>query len=112
MATSVVGIDIGSSSVRAVEVADPGKAMPTVLRYFEVPLPDGAVSRGEVLEPNTVAAALRQLWSDGRFKSRKVILGMGNQRVLARDLTVPKMSLARIRQSLPFEVQEMLPVPV
>jgi type IV pilus assembly protein PilM len=32
--------------------------------------------------------------------------------VLARDLTVPKMSLARIRESLPFQVQEMLPVPV
>lgn len=112
MASSVVGIDIGSSSVRAVEVGDPGKAKPTVLRYFEVPLPDGAVSSGEVLEPNTVAAALRKLWSDGRFKSRNVVLGMGNQRVLARDLTVPKMSLARIRLSLPFEVQEMLPVPV
>jgi type IV pilus assembly protein PilM len=59
-----------------------------------------------------VAAALKQLWSAGGFKSTDVILGMGNQRVLARDLTVPKMSLARIRESLPFEVQEMLPVPV
>lgn len=112
MASSVVGIDIGSSSVRAVEVGGPGKAKPTVLRYFEVPLPDGAVSSGEVLEPHTVAAALRRLWSAGGFKSRNVVLGMGNQRVLARDLTVPKMSLERIRQSLPFEVQEMLPVPV
>jgi len=112
MARSVVGIDIGSRSVRAVEVGDSVKAKPTVLRYFEVPLPEGAVSSGEVLEPNTVAAALRQLWSEGRFKSRKVVLGIGNQRVLARDLTVPKTTLARIRQSLPFEVQDMLPVPV
>ena len=112
MATSVVGIDIGRSSVRGVEVGSPGKAKPMVLRYFEVPLPQGAVSSGEVLEPNTVAAALRHLWSAGGFKSRNVVLGMGNQRVLARDLTVPKMSLERIRQSLPFEVQDMLPVPV
>lgn len=112
MTTSVVGIDIGNNSVRAVEVGDPGKPRPTVLRYFEVPLPDGSVSNGEVLEPNTVATALRHLWSAGGFKSRKVVLGVGNQRVLARDLTVPKMSQARIRQSLPFEVQDMLPVPV
>ncbi|TFD34761.1 type IV pilus assembly protein PilM [Cryobacterium sp. TMT2-10] len=112
MATSVVGIDIGSAALRAVELADPAKAKPTLLRYFEVPLPDGAVSRGEVMEPNTVAGALKQLWSQGGFKSKDVVLGMGNQRVLARDLTVPKMSLKRIRESLPFEVQDMLPVPV
>jgi len=112
VAKSVVGIDIGSSSLRAVELADPAKAKPTVLRYFEVTLPEGAVSRGEVIEPNTVAGALRMLWSQGGFKSKDVVLGMGNQRVLARDLTVPKMSLKRIRESLPFEVQDMLAVPV
>lgn len=112
MATSVVGIDIGSASLRAVEVGNPGKAKPTLLRYHEVPLPEGAASRGEVIKPNILADALKQLWSGGGFKSKKVVLGMGNQRVLARDLSVPKMSLARIRESLSFEVQEMLPVPV
>lgn len=112
MATSVVGIDIGSRSLRAVEVADPNKPRPTVVRCCEVPLPEGAVSRGEVIEPNTVATALKDLWSKGGFKSKDVVLGVGNQRVLARDLTVPMMSLKRIRESLPFEVQEMLPIPV
>jgi len=109
---SVVGIDIGSAALRAVEVSNPGKSRPTLLRYHEVPLPEGAVSSGEVMEPNTVAAALKQLWSAGGFKTRNVVLGVGNQRVLARDLSVPKMSLKRIRESLPFEVQDMLPVPV
>ncbi|GAA1440204.1 type IV pilus assembly protein PilM [Leifsonia poae] len=112
MGSSVVGIDIGSASIRAVEVADPGKPKPTLMRHHEVLLPDGAVSRGEVLEPNTVAAALKTLWGQGGFKSKNVVLGMGNQRVLARDLTVPKMSQTRIRESLPFQVQDMLPVPV
>lgn len=112
MARSIVGIDIGSTSIRAVELGDPHKPRPTLLRHFEVPLPDGAASRGEVLEPNTVAASLRRLWQQGGFKSKEVVLGMGNQRVLARDLTVPSMSRLRIRESLPFHVQDMLPVPV
>ncbi|MGO4301097.1 type IV pilus assembly protein PilM [Leifsonia sp. RAF41] len=112
MATSIVGIDIGSTTIRAVELADPGKPKPTLLRHAAVPIPEGAASRGEVLEPNTIAAGLRQLWQQGGFKSKKVVLGMGNQRVLARDLTVPRMSQTRIRESLPFLVQDMLPVPV
>ncbi|WP_345761936.1 type IV pilus assembly protein PilM [Diaminobutyricibacter sp. McL0608] len=112
MAKSVVGIDIGSSSLRAVEVADADKSKPTLLRHHEVPLPVGAVSRGEVLEPNTVAASLKHLWTQAGFKSKSVVLGMGNQRVLARDLSVPRMSRERIRETLPFQVQDMLPVPV
>ena len=112
MSTSIVGVDIGNGMIRAVELADPEKPKPTLLRHAEVPLPDGAVSRGEVLEPNTVAGALRELWRKGGFKTRNVVLGMGNQRVLARDLAMPLMSIERIRESLPFHVQDMLPVPV
>lgn len=112
MSKSVVGLDIGSTSVRGAEVARPGTPKAALTRFAEVPLPEGAVSRGEVLQPEVVASALKNLWSTGKFSSKKVVLGMGNQRVLARDLTVPKMSLARIRESLPFHVQDMLPVPV
>lgn len=112
MAKNVVGVDISASAIRAVEVADADKARPTILRFAEVPTPDGAVSRGEVIEPNTVATALRELWSIGRFRSKDVVLGMGNQRVLSRDLTVPMGPIAQIRESLPFQVQDLLPVPV
>ncbi len=112
MATSVVGVDIGSSSVRAVELRGADKARPVLLRYHEVPLPEGAVHRGEVVEPYTVGATLKKLWAEGGFKSKNVVLGMGNQRVLARDLSIPKMSAGQIRESLQFHVQDMLPVPV
>ncbi|TFC60400.1 type IV pilus assembly protein PilM [Cryobacterium sp. TMT2-15-1] len=112
MTTSVVGIDIGTSGVRAAEVSDADKGKPILLRYHSVELPEGAVNRGEVVEPNTVAAAIKTLWSSGGFKSKKVVLGLGNHRVLARDLTVPKMPINRIRESLPFQVQDLLAVPV
>jgi type IV pilus assembly protein PilM len=112
MATRIVGLDIGRDTVRAVEVENADKSRPIAVRYAEVTLPADSVRNGEVREVNTVAAALRRLWSQGGFKTRNVVLGMGNQRVLARDLTVPRMSLEQIRESLPFQVQEMLPVPV
>ena len=108
MATSVVGLDIGSTAVRGVELSANTKTKPTVVRSFEVPLPAGAVIRGEVIEPQIVGSALKKLWSQGGFKSKKVVLGTGNQGVIVRNLTVPKMSLAHIRESLPFQVQSLL----
>jgi len=66
-----------------------------------------------VIEIETVTAAIRKLWSEGGFKSKNVVLGIGNQRVIARDLTMPKVkSLQQIREALPFQVQDLLPVPV
>jgi type IV pilus assembly protein PilM len=112
MAHNIVGLDISSWGVRAVEVKDAASAKPTILRFESIRLPEGAVLRGEVVEVATVATALRQLWSTGGFTSKDVVLGIGNHRVLARDLSVPKMDIQRIRESLPFQVQDMLPVPV
>ena len=112
MTKNIVGVDIGSTSLRAVEVSGAASSRPTIVRFGEIALPPGSVSRGEVLEPQTVAASLKTLWSTGGFKSKQIVLGMGNQRVLARDLTVAKASKARIKESLPFQVQDMLPVPV
>lgn len=112
MASTIVGLDIGKGVLRAAEIADAGKSRPTLVRYHTLALPGQAVQRGEVLEKSTVASALKQLWSTAGFKSKKVVLGMGNHRVMVRDISVPKMPLAQIKESLPFQVQELLPVPV
>ena len=108
MAHSVVGLDIGSTGVRGVELSANGKAKQTLIRSYEIPLPTGAVIRGEVLEPAVVSSALKRLWLQGGFKSKNVVLGTGNQGAVVRDLTVPKMSLKHIRESLPFHVQTTL----
>jgi type IV pilus assembly protein PilM len=113
MPKSLVGLDIGRRSMRAVEVENADRPKPTVVRVHEVDIPDGAVSNGEVTDVDTVASAVRTLWSEGGFKSKNVVLGIGNQRVIARDLTMPKLpSLQHIREALPFQVQDLLPVPV
>ena len=112
-ASKIVGLDIGTGHLRAVEVAQGrGDAPGTVTRVAEVELPPGAVRDGEVAEPHTVATTLRQLWSRAKFAGTDVVLGVGNQRVIVRDLEMPSMSQPQIKAALPFQVGEMLPVAV
>lgn len=111
MASSIVGLDIGSAALRAVEVQGAAKS-PTVLRYAEELLPQGSVRGGEVLEVGTVAASIKKLWATGGFKSKDVVLGMGGSKVYSRDLSVPSAPIERIREALPFQVQDLLPLPV
>lgn len=111
MGKTIVGVDISSTEIRAAELDGALKDRPALVRYHAVALPPGAVHRGEVLEPKTVATAFKRLWSTGKFSTRDIVLGVGNARVLARELTVPRMPIDSIRESLPFHVQEMLPFP-
>jgi type IV pilus assembly protein PilM len=87
----VIGLDIGTTHVRAAELefgsgGPRGKGQPELVRYGQVALPIGAVRDGEVSEPQTVASALRQLWIESKFSHKDVVIGVGNQRVLVRVL--------------------------
>ena len=93
--TRVIGLDIGTTAVRAAELEFSGRGKTgqsaTLLRYAEAPLPYGAVRDGEVAEPATVSTILRQLWSRAKFGTRDVVIGVGNQRVLVREIELPWM---------------------
>jgi type IV pilus assembly protein PilM len=109
----VIGLDIGTTCVRAAEMVISGRgasAQPTLTRYGEVPLPPGAVRDGEVEDSGTVSAALRRLWAEAKFSTRDVNIGVGNQRVVVRDLDLPWMPLPQLRGSLAFQVQDLLPM--
>src|SRR5918999_371754 len=105
-----IGLDVGSTAVRAAELTE--GAPPTVVRAAQVPLPVGAVENGEVRDVPAVSEALRDLWTRGGFKSRKVWMGVGNQRVVVREIALPAMPEKELRQSLGFQVQEFIPMPV
>lgn len=111
--TRSVGLDIGTTAVRAAQVEVQGNARTggvSLQRYHEIALPLGAVRDGEVADQGMVSQALTRLWSEGHFDTREVILGVGNQRVVVRELDIPSMPLDQIRTSLPFHVQDFLPV--
>jgi type IV pilus assembly protein PilM len=111
----VVGLDIGTSALRGAEVEVSagrrgGPPNATLVRWGEIPLPPGAVRDGEVADSELVAGAVRRLWADARFGSKDVALGVGNQRVIVRELELPWLPLAQLKESLPYQVQELLPM--
>ncbi len=114
MAVRAIGLDIGTTHVRAAEVDVSGGSAKGVagslLKYAELPLPPGAVGDGEIHEVSTVASVVKRLWGRGRFSSKQVISGVGSQRVVVREMDLPSLPLPQLRQSLPFQVGEMLPM--
>jgi type IV pilus assembly protein PilM len=108
MAKTRIGVDVGSTAVRVAEVA--AGDVPVVVRAAQVPLAPGAVEAGEVRQPEVVADALRNLWSQSGVRGRQVFLGVGNQRVVVREVALPWLPEKELRDSLAFQVQEFIPM--
>lgn len=108
---SHIGLDIGTSAVRAVQVST-GRGSATIERLGQVLLPHGAVRDGEIVDPDAVSEALRLLWSQYGFKGRKVALGVANQQVVVRQVDLPYLPDDQLRESLAFQVQDYIPIPI
>jgi type IV pilus assembly protein PilM len=108
VAKTRIGIDVGSTAVRVAEVA--AGDVPVVVRAAQVPLAPGLVEAGEVRQPEAVAEALREVWSKSGVKSKQVFLGVGNQRVIVREVALPWLPEKELRDTLAFQVQEFIPM--
>ena len=108
---SAIGLDIGTSGVRAAELSF-GKGQVTLEKFGQVALPEGAVRDGEVVDPDAVAAAVKQLWAHTKFSSKKVVIGVANQKVIVRQVDLPWMPVDELKKSLAFQVQDFVPMPV
>ncbi len=106
-----IGLDIGSSGVRAAQVRH-GRNGTSLERFGEVMLPTGSVRDGEIVDPEVVVTALRELWKSAKLKGREVSVGLANQQVVVRRLDLPYMTESELRSSLPMQVDGLIPIPV
>jgi type IV pilus assembly protein PilM len=106
---SVVGLDIQPGYVAAVE----GRSgLLAVERAASAQLPTGVVRDGEVVDVDTLAAALRDLFSQNRL-SKRVRLGVANQRIVMRTLGLPPLQGAKeIASAVRFQAQDHIPMPL
>lgn len=110
MAKTIVGLEVTEEGVRAAEVAI-GRT-PQLVAFGAVPLPPGAAKDSEVFDREAVAIAIRQLWQRAGIGSKRVVLGIGSRRILVREFTTQALRPDLLRQALPFQVNDLLPVPV
>lgn len=111
MGSNAVGIDIGTRTITFTEVKQVRGAA-TITNFGGVELPPDAVREGEVLDVVAVSQALRELLASAKVSTKKVQLGVANQRVVVRQLDLPWMDPKELKASLRYQVQEHLPIPV
>jgi type IV pilus assembly protein PilM len=104
----VVGVDIGSSGVKAVALKR-GRAGWSLIAAGEAPLPDGSVREGAAAEPALVSEAVGGLLDSMRLKRARVATALSGHSVIVKRLSLPSMSQAELAEAIPWEAEQYIP---
>jgi type IV pilus assembly protein PilM len=106
---TVIGLDIGSSAVKAVELKAAGKAFRVVAFAME-PLPADAIVDGAIIDAGAVADAVRRLFEGNKaFKSKEVCASLSGNAVIVKKITLPVMTQTELDESIYWEAEQYIP---
>ena len=105
---SAVGLDIGSHSVKAVELVRSGKSL-KLSRYGVQELLPGTVVDGEVVNREHLIATIRDVLRNSAMKPKNVFAAVSGRSVIVRRIPMEKMSEEDARQAIHWEAEQHIP---
>jgi type IV pilus assembly protein PilM len=108
MMKSVVGVDLGSTALKVVELRGTWRGF-EVVKAVERRLP---TDTGTTCPPEEVAQALSELLSAHAIKPAHVVSAIPAQATFVRNLQLPFRDARKIREVLKFEIEPHIPYPV
>jgi len=104
----LVGLDIGSSAVKAVELALSGKSYRVVAFANEAMAPDSIVD-GAIIDGAGVADTIRRVFERTGTKTREVAASLSGNAVIVKKINLPQMTEAELAESIKWEAEQYIP---
>jgi type IV pilus assembly protein PilM len=109
---TVVGLDIGSSAVKAVELKASGKAY-RVAAFATQPVPPDSIVDGAIIDAGAVADAIRRVFESNKaFKAKEVCASLSGNAVIVKKITLPVMTQSELDESIYWEAEQYIPFDV
>lgn len=105
---SMVGVDIGSSSVKAVELQGKGSDLQLLNLGFETLQADSVVD-GQIMELNAVSNAISSIFNEHKIKTTKVAAGVNGHSVIVKNIVLPQMTDDELQESFAWHAEEHIP---
>jgi type IV pilus assembly protein PilM len=104
----LIGLDIGSSSIKAVEL-DWGKKTPRLKHFGMIPLPPEAIVDGAFMDSASIVESIRSLIEGLRIKTKTVAVSISGHSVYIKTINVPNMSEEQLEESIRWEAEQQIP---
>ena len=104
-----MGLDIGSSAVKAVELKPVGKGF-RVAAFSSEPVPRDAIVGGAIIGPGAVVDSIRRVFDQNEaFKAKDVCASLSGHAVIVKKITLPVMTGSELGESIYWEAEQYIP---
>ncbi len=103
-----VGLDIGASSVKAVQLKR-GRGVHELVRLGIAPLHPETIVDGVIMDSGTVISAIQQIFSENQIKTKDVVVAVSGHSVIVKKIRVTKMKPEELDEAIPFEAEQYVP---
>jgi type IV pilus assembly protein PilM len=104
----LVGLDIGSHSVKLVEIDDSKKGM--VLKNFGIiGLPQNAIIEGTIKEMDVVASAIKNLFKNLKIKNKNIATSISGYSVIVKKIGITQRGESELESSIQDEAEQYIP---
>jgi type IV pilus assembly protein PilM len=107
-----LGLDIGSSSVKLVQLKEAGKRGFVLDAFGVAPLPPEAIVDGALMNSTAIVEGIRQLVSQFKLKNREVAIGVSGHSVIIKKISMPRMTRDELEESIQWEAEQYIPFDV
>ncbi len=108
---SIVGLDIGASSVKAVELARRGNGFELVHLGVARLAPE-AIVEGAFLNSGAIVEAIREAISNAGIRTKRVAAAVSGHSVIVKKIGLPIMTPTELEESIRWEAEQYIPFDV
>jgi type IV pilus assembly protein PilM len=105
---AIVGLDIGSSAVKAVELKAVGKKF-KVSAFASEPIPPDSIVDGAIIDGTAVAEAIKRIFANKAFKTKDVAASLSGNAVIVKKINLPVMTPSELAESIYWEAEQYIP---
>ncbi|MCA9664486.1 MAG: type IV pilus assembly protein PilM [Myxococcales bacterium] len=108
MAKNCIGLDIGSSAIKVVQVKQTKRGVQLVNFGIE-PVPTQSIVDGSVMNATAIADATRSLFGQLRIRHKDVALAIAGHSVIIKKISVPVMTADELEEQIHWEAEHHIP---
>ncbi len=105
---STVGLDIGSSYVKVLELGQ-GKKGWSLTNFGMKKLPPEAIVDGALMNSSVIVESIRELMQTHRIRTREVVTSVSGHSVIIKKINMPVISREELEESIQWEAEQYIP---
>ena len=110
---NLVGLDIGSSAVKIVELKDLGKGRGYQLLNVALErLSPEAIVDGAIMDAGLVVDTVQRAFSSRKIKAADVAIALSGHSVIIKKISIPATSEEELAEVIPWEAEQYIPFDV